>query len=138
MEQIEQKFATKQSWTLGQRNNKLINFNNNKEDEIDEAGRNRSNLMKFERNNAKKTFYTQATVLMNRARIISRKALILKQCEAISAKTPTNKSKCVFFHQITKPNKKNTIFTQKSLEHPVKQVQGKRPQISTPKIFEPT
>ena len=76
---------------------------------------------------------------MNRATIISRKALILKQCEAISTKTPTNKSKYVFFPQITKPNKMSTIFTKiKSLEHPVKQVQEKRPQISTPKIFEPT
>ena len=64
--------------------------------------------------------------------------MILKQCEAISAKTPTNKSKYVFLPQITKPNKMITIFTKlKCLEHPVKQVHRKRPQISRPKIFKP-
>ena len=62
--------------------------------------------------------------------------MFMKQYQAISTKTPKKKNMCMFFLQITKPNKKSTIFTKtKSFEHPVKQVQDKRPQISRHKTF---
>ena len=44
----------------------------------------------------------------------------------------------MFFVQTTKPNRKGTISTKtKSFEHPVKQVQEIRSQISRHKIFKP-
>ena len=126
----------KQSWTLGQRNNKSVNINNNENNKSDNAGQKPANLMKFKLKNAKITFLHQRKNISIRATVFLRKAMILKQYQAISTNTPTKKYMCMFFLQITKPNKKGTIFTKtKSFEHPVKQVQEKRSQISRHKTF---
>ena len=111
----------------------LTTIKNNKSDN---AGQNPANLKKFKLKNAKKTFIHQRKNISNRATIFLRKAMILKQNQAISTKTPTKKYMCMFFLQITKPIRKGTIFTKtKSFEHPVKQVQKKRSQISRHKTF---
>ena len=126
----------KQSGTLGQRNNKSVNINNNENNKSDNAGQKPANLMKFKLKNAKRTSLHQRKNISIRATVFLRKAMILKQYQAISTNTPTMKYMCTFFLQITKPNKKGTIFTKtKSSEHPVKQVQEKRSQISRHKTF---
>ena len=125
-----------QSCTVGHQNNKSININKNKNNKSDNAGQNPANLMKFKLKNSKITFLHQRKNLLNRATIFLRKVMILKQNQAISTKTPTKKHMCMFFLQITKPHKKGTIFTKtKNFEHPVKQVQEKRSQISRHKTF---
>ena len=128
----------KQSCTVGHQNNKSININDNKNNKSDNAGQNPANLMEVKLKNAKTPFLHQRKNISNRATILLRKAMILKQYQAISTKTPTKKYMCMFFLQITKHNKKGTTLAKtKSFEHPVKQVQEKRSQISRHKIFKP-
>ena len=69
----------KQSCTVGHQNNKSININNNKNNKIDNAGQNPTNLMKFKQKNAKLIFLHQRKNISNRATILIRKAMILKQ-----------------------------------------------------------
>ena len=112
MEPRQQKLAQKkQSCTVGHQNNKSININNNKNNKSNNPGQNQANLMKSKLKNAKITFLNQRKNISNLATIFLRKAMILKQNQAISTKTPTKKYMCMFFLQITKPNKTGTIFT---------------------------
>ena len=75
VQQIQQKFAAKkQCWTVGHQNNKFINTINKKNNNIDNAGRIRANLINFKLNDAKKkSFYTQATNITNRSEMILQK-----------------------------------------------------------------